>query len=512
MKTTKRFHSIHIPSLLLILAVLPFSTIAARPILSPLFSDNMVVQHNSDVPIWGKASPNKRVTISASWDATSTAWADGMGNWETKINTPKAGGPFTITIDDGEAITLHNVMSGEVWLCSGQSNMEMPIDGWTHVMNHEAEKKEANNYPNIRLLSVHDNASHLPIKEFTTDSGKGWLVCDEHSVKEFSATAYFFGMQLHKQLNVAIGLIDASWGGTFIEAWISGNAANCHLDLKDAWQEVRNTPETPSEMQKYLSNEVRPFLVSVLYNAMIHPIVPFTIKGAIWYQGEQNEHKGYQYRELLPLLINDWRKAWGTDFGFYIAQLANYHSPQSMPEESEWAEVREAQAMTARHVSHTGLACTIDIGDADDIHPKNKQEVGRRLALVALAKSYHKNQEYSGPVFRDYQLEGSNIRIMFNHAEGLHLQENRVLSGFAIAGADRQFYWADATVEGESVVVNNPNVKYPVAVRYGWAQNPPSTLYNAVGLPTVPFRPDDWPGISFHNHEVSNGYGVDYFK
>lgn len=512
MKTIKYIRYIYISSLILVTSVLPNSIITARPTLSPLFSDNMVVQQDSDVPIWGKANPNKEIIISASWNATTTTQTDETGNWETKIKTPKAGGPFTITIDDGEAITLHNVMSGEVWLCSGQSNMEMPIDGWTHVMNYESEKREANNYPNIRLLSVHDNASHLPIKDFTTDSGKGWSVCDEHSVKEFSATAYFFGRQLHEKLNVAIGLIDASWGGTFIEAWISGNAAICHPDLKEAWEEVHSTPETPSEIQKYHSNEVRPFLVSVLYNAMIHPIVPFTIKGAIWYQGEQNEHKGYQYRELLPLLINDWRKAWGSNFAFYIVQLANYHSPQSIPEESEWAEVREAQAMTARHVPHTGLACTIDIGDADDIHPKNKQEVGRRLALLALAKSYHKGQEYSGPIFSDYQLEGSNIRMMFSHAEGLHLRVDRALSGFAIAGADRQFYWADAKIEGESVVVNSPKVKYPVAVRYGWAQNPPSTLYNAIGLPTVPFRTDDWPGISFNNHQVSNGFGVDFFK
>ena len=244
-----------------------------------------------------------------------------------------------------------------------------------------------------------------------------------------------------------------------------------------------------------------PNQVCVLYNAMINPLVGFAIRGAIWYQGCNNEHKGYQYRELLPLMIRDWRTKWGYDFPFYIVQLANYKQLQTEPGDDEWAEVREAQAMAARHVDNSGLACLIDIGEAGDIHPRNKQEVGRRLALIARAKTYGERQlEYSGPQYRDYRIEDQQIRIFFDHADGLRPAEGSVVKGFAIAGSDHRWHWADARIDGQSVVVSSPEVCNPVAVRYAWHVNPVCNLQNGAGLPAVPFRTDDWPGLSINNH------------
>ena len=669
---------------MLSLATAGLFSVSARPVLSPLFSDNMVIQQQTDAPIWGEAKAGKTVKVTASWDGqTVTITADAKGKWRTSLHTPKAGGPYTITVSDGQAVTLHNVMVGEVWLCSGQSNMEMPVEGWGRVNNYEQEKEEANQYPNIRLLQVTQHVATQPSDEVVATDG-GWQVCSAKSVAEFSATGYFFGRNLLKTLNVPIGLINASWGGTFIEPWTSAEALATHPDMKEAvatvqsiptdaagqeafydgvmgrwqgqettldpgykdgkplwaapdfddssWETVtlpkewsdmglggfdgamwyRHALDIPADMAgkdlllslgqiddidyTYFNGELvgrsfefarqrlyvvparlvrkgrnviavrvvdniggggiysdapklaigtfktvgkvqqkkfvktlslaadwrykktiaigamppipsfrpnQPNQVTVLYNAMIHPFVGFAIRGAIWYQGCNNEHKGYQYRELLPLLIRDWRTKWGYDFPFYIVQLANNRQLQTEPGDDEWAEVREAQALAASHVENSGLACAIDIGDANDIHPKNKQEVGRRLALVARAKTYgEKSLEYSGPVYRDYRIEGEHIRILFDHAEGLRPADGSVVKGFAIAGSDHKWHWADAFIDGQSVVVSSPDVCHPIAVRYAWHINPVCNLQNAAGLPTVPFRTDDWPGLSINNHQA----------
>ena len=654
----------------------------ARPVLPLLFSDNMVIQQQTNAPIWGQAKPGRKVTVTASWDGkTIKTTADAQGNWRTALQTPAAGGPYTITVSDGQKLTLQNVMVGEVWLCSGQSNMEMPIDGWGRVLNYEQEKEEANQYPDIRLLQVVQHVATQPSREVVVADG-GWLVCSAHSVKEFSAAGYFFGRDIHKYRNVPVGLINASWGGTFIEPWTSYEALSTHPDIREAAAAVRAIPtdaaaqarfydetmghwqqqettldpgykdgralwaapdyddsswstvsvpkewtdmglsgfdgaiwyrlaiDVPADMagkdlllslgqvddidytyfngeqvgrtfefgqqRRYtvparlvkrgrnvlavrvvdniggggiysdasklflasykkkggkeqvlkslsLATEWRykqtidihklppipslrpnqPNQATVLYNAMINPFVGFAIRGAIWYQGCNNEHKGYQYRELLPLMIRDWRAKWGYDFPFYIAQLANNRAQQTTPGDDEWAEVREAQAMAAQRVENAGMACLIDIGDANDIHPKNKQEAGHRLALVARAKTYGETQlEYAGPTYSGYRIEGQQIRIFFDHARGLRPADDTVVKGFSIAGSDHKWHWADAHIDGETVVVSCPDVRYPVAVRYAWHINPVCNLQNAAGLPAVPFRTDDWPGISFGNHQA----------
>lgn len=281
------------------------------------------------------------------------------------------------------------------------------------------------------------------------------------------------------------------------------NSSGERIGLNGSWHYKASTPLNELTVLP-ISDDTSPNQVTVLYNAMIHPLVGFPIRGAIWYQGCNNGGKGYQYRELLPLMIRDWRKQWGYNFPFYIVQLANYKELQTTPGDDEWAELREAQAMAAQHVEKSGLACTIDIGDAGDIHPKNKQEVGRRLALIARANTYGERQlEFSGPVYRDYCIQGQQIRILFDHADGLRTADGKPLRGFAIAGSDHQWHWADARIDGQSVIVSSPEVAAPVAVRYAWHTNPLCNLQNATGLPCVPFRTDDWPGLSINNHRAN---------
>jgi sialate O-acetylesterase len=249
------------------------------------------------------------------------------------------------------------------------------------------------------------------------------------------------------------------------------------------------------------SDTSNPNFPSVLYNGMIAPLQPFGIKGVIWYQGENNAGRAYQYRTLLPSLISDWRSHWGEGaFPFFIVQLANWQVPPSSPGDDAWAELREAQFLTAQRTQNSGIATAVDIGDPNDIHPKNKQEVGRRLALVALAKTYGQSIEYSGPVYSSFKIEGSSIRVTFKHADsGLSAKADAPLSGFAIAGADKKFVWADASIDGQTVVVSSAGVPAPVSVRYAWAIDPTISLYNKAGLPALPFRTDNWPGVTYNN-------------
>lgn len=640
--------------------------------LCSVFSDNMVMQQQTDkAPIWGESKPNKKITVTTSWDGkTYSATADSNGRWKTAVKTPSAGGPYTVTISDGskKKTILSNVMIGEVWVCSGQSNMEMPVEGWGHVKDWQKEKEEANNYPNIRLLLAKHVTGGQPMSNLAAEKG-GWQVCNAQNVADFSACAYFFGRELQKYRNVPIGLIDTSWGGTIIEAWMSldafkgipsqeknvkaveslpateedrmvlfrkqydkwlksvsekdegfksGKPIYATLDTDDAeWKtfhmpSVSNVSGTVNAFwwvrkvidipQKWAGKELTvnlgmvddndvtffngeeigstvgytvgrtytvpanlvkggkavlavrvhdtggltgiscdekdfciglkngkekislagnwkfmptlnntqvnrmpvntatdPNVHTFLYNSMINPIIPFAIKGAIWYQGEANVSQAYQYRELMPLMINDWRTKWGCNFPFAMVQLANFMSRQDKPQESTWAELREAQLLTRQHLENVGMATIIDIGEANDIHPKNKQEVGRRLALWARAKAYGEDVAFEGPMYRGYRIEGKSIRVMFsrNTARGLRSCDGSRLKGFAVAGADRIWHWADAKIEGSSVVVSSPEVKFPMAVRYAWADNPECNLTNDTGLPASPFRTDDWAGLSF---------------
>lgn len=626
------------------------ATVAGAQVQLPaMFSDNMVLQQQTDAPLWGKATPNATVKITTSWDCKNYSVKAGTdGKWMVKLATPAAGGPYSITITDKKTLTLKNVMIGEVWICSGQSNMEMPLAGWGKIMNYEKEIAEAN-YPNIRLLQVKRATSTYPLDDVTVDAGS-WQECSPASIPGFSATAYFFGRDLYKNLNVPIGLIHTSWGGTLAEAWTSAGSLNLMPEFRKPVEEFSNLPKNADQkdwmtqilegdfeiknnkavaaqknyndsdwksaslpglwednglpdtdglvwfrkkieipdnwvgndlvlsLGKIDDNEITYFngekigatdgyntdrryiiparqvkkgdaVIAVrvidtgggggfhgdpammyiapvnketlrenldgewnyklavnlkntnanvqnqptsLYNAMIAPLVPYGIKGAIWYQGESNAGRAYQYRTLFPLMINDWRTKWGYDFPFYFVQLANFMQVKDEPSESGWAELREAQFQTLQ-LENTGMATIIDIGEADDIHPKNKQDVGKRLALQARAHTYGQKIVPSGPLYQTYRLEGDKIRIFFRPCVSkLKVKNGDTLKGFAIAGPDKKFYWADAKIEGDQVVVSSPQVAFPVAVRYAWADNPVCNLTNEAGLPASPFRTDDW--------------------
>jgi sialate O-acetylesterase len=442
--------------------------------LSSIFTDNMVLQQKTDAPVWGMAKPDAVIKISTSWDnAVYKTQSDNSGKWKTVIKTPEAGGPYTITFCDAKETKLNNVMIGDVWLCSGQSNMEMPLAGWKHlperVRNYEQEIASAD-FPQIRLFHIARSEKAEPADD--PEHTEGWQVCSPGTIGRFSSTAYFFGRNLYQHLNMPIGLIHASYGGSSAEAWVSSGSL-VHFPYL-----VQNSNPAQSP--------------SMLFNAMIHPLIPFAFQGVIWYQGETNVGRADQYRELCALLIRDWRQQWKRNFPFYFVQLANYKAKKDDPHASDLAKLREAQMQTL-HVENTAMAVAIDLGDEKCIHPANKQEVGRRLSLIALAKVYGKDCIYSGPVFTNYRIEGNKIRICFEDSEQiLRTNDGSFLQGFSIAGADRVFHWAVAVIEGNEVIVGSSKVAAPVAVRYAWADNPECNLYNSAGLPASPFRTDDW--------------------
>lgn len=633
-----------------------------RPFLHPLFSDDMVLQRRVKFPVWGWTTPGASVTVEFQ-GKTATGVADAQGKWVARLGPFEAGGPYTMTIKGPQSVTLNNVLVGDVWLASGQSNMEMGI---TQVANAQEEVARAN-YPMIRLYAVPKTVAATPQETVNAR----WQVCTPANITVggwggFSAVAYFFGRKLHQELNVPIGLIHSSWGGTVAEGWVSAEALSAlpefvpaikdlertmsdpnggapkdidqrmeewwkrndpgsktapgwaavevdttgwkTIPLPRAWEEegylpgydgvvwFRKTFElpagwagrdltlslgpiddrdttfvngtrvgamnqwdaprnykvsasmlkpgtntiavrvldtggaggftgAPAQMKvapadgsgspvsiagdwsyrtgpafdkveappQFTSNNLG--LVLARYNGMIAPLLPFAIKGAIWYQGESNVGRAPQYRKIMAALIQDWRTRFGVgDFPFLIVQLANFMARPDQPTDSEWARLRESQLYLSENVPHSGLAVTIDIGDAKDIHPKDKQDVGLRLALEALRTTYGQKIESSGPIYKSMKVEGDSIRISFEHTGGgLMMKDGDKLLGFAIAGEDRRFVWADAVIKGNDVIVSSPEVKKPVAVRYAWADNPANNLYNKAGLPASPFRTDDFP-------------------
>jgi len=446
----------------------------ARIELPGIFTNNMVLQQKTDAPLWGKTTPGKAVKIVTSWNNREyKVLANADGSWLIKVKTPQAGGPYSISIADEKKIILENILIGEVWICSGQSNMEMPLAGWGKINCYEIEMPEAD-YPQIRLLHIEKTTSVQPLSDVKTKN-EGWQICSPSTVAEFSAVAYFFGRNLHQHLHVPIGLINSSWGGTIAEAWTSKESLENMPYFKESLLEIQKEPES-----------TKPNRPSVLFNAMIKPLIPYAMQGVIWYQGESNAARPAQYRELFPLLIRDWRKQWNRTFPFYFVQIANFKNPTV-----NWPELREAQLMTL-NVENTGMAVTIDIGDPVDIHPKNKKDVGIRLALAARSNTYGEKINYSGPIYESYLLEQNQIRIVFKHNKGLKAKGDSMLEGFEIAGSDHQFYPAKTVIEANSVIVSCPQVEFPVAVRYAWANNPVCNLYNEADLPASPFRTDDW--------------------
>lgn len=631
--------------------------------LPSLFTDNMVLQRDVTIPIWGTATPGGKITALFADEKKSTV-ANDQGQWQLNFPSQSAGGPFELKLTGKDTMTFTNVMVGEVWVCSGQSNMEMPLAGWGNILNYEQEIAEAD-YPDIRLFTVNRAMSLFPKSDVEAEP---WAPCNPETIPLFSAAGYFFGRHLHKELDIPIGLIHTSWGGTPAEAWTSKEflaelpdyaeamtVLDSTLKTEDelvaeyeeqmaAWKQAldeklaqtqmgaqnwenedidestwgsmtlpvlwesaglanfdgvvwfrktfelpdvisgetftlsmgpiddqdityinsrqvgtTDTYNTPREYsipagilkagrnviavqildtgggggiwgtaeQMYIKSASgtsidlsgdwsykvavdledvpprpqspeSPHRPTILYNAMLQPLIPYAIRGAIWYQGEANASRAYQYRELFPAMIRSWRDNWNQgDFPFLFVQLANFQQQRDMPVESEWAELREAQTM-ALDLPNTGMAVTIDIGDADDIHPKNKQDVGKRLALQALAQVYDYDIVNSGPLYRTYKIENDKIRLYFDHiGTGLIAKGGQTLQGFAVAGEDSNFVWAKAVIEDETVIVSSPNVPKPVAVRYAWADNPLCNLYNQEGLPASPFRTDDWRGITY---------------
>ncbi|MBI1853565.1 MAG: hypothetical protein HYR85_24780 [Planctomycetes bacterium] len=636
--------------------------------LPAIVGDNMVLQRESDVALWGFADPGEAVRVKGDWmasDASAVAAADGL--WLVRVRTPEAGGPHTITFAGKNTITLQNVLVGEVWICSGQSNMEWSVGPHVGpgIANFEEEVRNAS-FPKIRLFDVQNAIAAAPAR----DCVGSWVECSPQTVVPFSAVGYFFGRMLHRELGVPIGLVASNWGGTLAEAWTSArtlrefpefadalahvarvreHAADLRaeiehqarawwthvdesdpgsrgaafakpdlddsdwktMDLPGAWDDklanfdgvvwYRRTVDVPADwagadlvldlgpiddvddawvggvrvgglhgegdhatpreyavpasavhagrnviairaidtggaggltgkpddlrLRRATSDgsaiplagswryragasmaqlgprprqeSMGPNTPTALYNGMIAPLVPFGIRGAIWYQGEANVSEAHLYRRLFPAMIADWRASFGRgDFPFYFVQIAPFAYDD---DRGEAAELREAQAM-ATSVANTGMAVTLDIGNPTNIHPSNKQEVGRRLALPALANTYgRKGLVTSGPTYKSMSVEGSAIRLRFDHADGgLRARAGKPLGPFTIAGADRRFVPATARLDGETIVVSSPDVAAPAAVRYAWGAADEGTLENGAGLPSSSFRTDDWPSITEH--------------
>ncbi len=474
------------------LAVMVPNFARAEVKLSPLFGDNMVLQRNVRAPIWGVAAPGESVTV-AIGARKVVVRADDSGKWEARVGPFPAGGPHTISVaGQANTITINNVLFGEVWVASGQSNMEWPVAA---SRNAEYEIKNAVN-PAIRLFIVTKASKPEPTRELTGS----WSECSPETVRGFSAVAYFFGRALFRRLQVPIGLIESAWGGTPAESWTARAWLESDPDLTPMLARIPPPGQTvkADDPSKPAWDSWTP---TGLFNGMIAPIARYSIAGAIWYQGESNASRAYQYRKLFPAMIRCWREAWGQgDFPFLWVQLANFMKRQPEPGDSAWAELREAQTMTLS-LPKTGQAIAIDIGEADDIHPRNKQDVGIRLCLLAQNIHYgDRDVVASGPTYKSMSVNGSKVTLTFtNVGGGLMSKDGLPLSGFAVAGPDRKFHRAQARISRSTVIVSSDAVENPVAVRYGWADNPAVSLYNAAGLPAGPFRTDNWPGITVNN-------------
>ena len=497
------------------------SSVRAEVRLAKVFGDHMVLQRDVPIPVWGWADEGEAVAVTLGAQTRSTT-ANSVGRWRVTFDKLAVGDDsITLTARGKNAVMLSDILVGEVWLCSGQSNMAMTVN---RARDYEAEKKTAD-HPKLRMFTVKSGPAMQP----QSDCLGAWEVCTSETVGGFSATGYFFGRELLEKLDVPVGLINSSVGGTGIEAWTSLDAQEARPELTrlfDEWNDRAKTydPETArarfeqqlatwteaarkakAEGRESPRRPVEPVDPRLdrnhpanLFNGKIAPLIPFALRGTIWYQGEHNARTvetATLYRQQLPLLIEDWRDRWDQgDFPFAWAQLPNFKrgtvEPQSV---SEWATMRESMTQCLS-VPKTGMAVTIDIGEANDIHPKNKQDVGKRLAAWALAKVYQQSTPASGPVYYSHEIEDSRVVLEFKHLEGgLVVRGDGILKGFAIAGEDKKWHWASAAINGETVVVSHPSITKPVAVRYAWGDNPACNLLNAAGLPAAPFRTDDWP-------------------
>jgi len=504
----------------------------AKVSLPTIFGDNMVLQRDKAVPVWGWAAPGENITVEFAGQKLS-ATADANGTWQTVLKAvPANAEPAVMKITGSETVTIKNVIVGDVWICSGQSNME-----WSVGSSLQAKEEiNAANFPLIRHIKVNHQPSDRPLTHFNGN----WVECSPKTVARFTGAGYFFGRRLHQELNVPIGLINTSWGGTRIEPWTppAGFAKIAEQKfaadiLKRLEQADPTTAAGKANYTKIIADvevwlrkakadiaagrypAAMPALPSIgssrqdptrLYQGMVAPLVPYAIRGVIWYQGEANSREGISYYHKKRALVGGWREVWGQgDFPFYWVQLANFRHDYKMPARGDgYARIRDYQRK-ALDIAKTGMAVIIDIGDTRSIHPKNKQDVGWRLAQWALSKEYGRDIVPSGPLYKGYTVEGNKIRVSFEYTGGglivgrkeglLPTQEvpQGKLERFAIAGADKKWVWAEAVIDGVTVVVSSPEVAEPAAVRYAYSGNPlGANLYNKEGLPASPFRTDDW--------------------
>ena len=502
-------------------AVLFVSTAVMADVKLPeIFNDNMVIQRDTNAPVWGWAKPGEKVKVSGSWGKSVETTTAQDGKWTVKLATPNAGGPFTITVQGNNKIELKNVLSGEVWLCSGQSNMAMRV-----ASSNNAKKEIANaKYPNIRLFHVKRAWKTSP----QTKLSATWKTCTPANISSFSAVGYFFGRELNTKLNVPVGLINSSWGGTRIEPWtppvgfakvpalksickqIEAKTAGSNLNKKLLKQAItnyknwlvkadnalkNNTPINPpnaypADLAPYKSHQSP----TVLYNAMINPMVPYAVRGAIWYQGESNRFDGKMYGEKMKALINGWRSVFDNNkLAFYFVQLAPYNyrnATYAIP------AIWEAQVEVAKALPDTGIAIINDIGNLKDIHPRNKQDVGKRLALLALNKTYGKKDIVcNSPSFKEMKVEDNAIKVVFANAKSLKTRDGKAPSWFEICGADGVFKKANAKISEATVVLTADDIAKPYAVRYAWHMLAEPNLTNEVGLPASAFRAGKVPEL-----------------
>lgn len=484
-----------------------------------IFSHNMVLQQGMPVPVWGWGEEGELVTVQFQGQRLQTTVKD--GKWRIVLKNLKANDkPDVLTIDGRNRVQLENVLVGEVWVCSGQSNMEWPM---LRSYNPQADIAGSSN-PRLRLFKVEKKKADEPLADLDQPAGfkYGWQEAGPQSTPDFSAVAYYFGRELQKALGTPVGLIQSAWGGSPAEVWMSEAALSANKDYRDnildayqaALAKYKEAKEKWDAQAALLAKENKKpagkapappnWKPTELYNGMIHPLIPFAIKGAIWYQGESNAGRAHQYRTLFPDMIKDWRKNWGAgDFTFLCVQLAPWDKNKKRPleeitkepVESDWAELREAQLMATR-LSRVGMAVITDYGEKDDIHPPKKEPVGARLALAAQGIAYGQRIVYSGPIYKNMKVKKNEVILNFDHVGGGLVAKGDKLTGFAICGEDRKFVWADARIDGKTVVASHPSIAKPVAVRYGWADFPVVNLFNAEGLPASPFRTDDFPATT----------------
>jgi sialate O-acetylesterase len=481
-------------SLLLAMALLPLAQAEVR--LPHLFSDGMILQQGKPIRVWGWADEGESIQIAFLNQAAAVVAKDGQ--FEASLDPVAAGGPYTLKINDR---VIQDVWVGEVWVCGGQSNMEWPLRASFEAEKHVA----AADNPNIRLFYVPHVRSDTPLDDVDAQ----WTPCNPETAAGFSAVGYFFGKKLAEELNVPIGLISSNWGGTPAEAWtreevlaennilrelftqkaVDGarhrmNILRWEAAVEEAKAKGENPPGRP---WGYWEN-------SVLYNGMIAPLLPYAIGGAIWYQGESNAGQPEQYRELFPVMIKNWREDWRVgDFPFLLVQLAPFMAIEQQPTDPAWAYLREAQLLATKVLPNVGMAVITDVGEEQDIHPRKKEPVGQRLALLALDMKYGKDIVSSGPEFRCMEITGNKVVLHFDHVGSGLVAKDGDLKGFAIAGANRAFQWAEAKIVGDTIEVWHKDISEPVSVRYGWANFPLGNLWNEEGLPATPFRTDQWP-------------------